>query len=53
MQCTSAAVAHTTSSNVPLSVSPRSLAAAFARVPDPRRAASVTYALSAMLTLST
>lgn len=35
-----------------LTVSPRSLAAAFAPVPDPRRAASVTYALSAVLTLA-
>jgi predicted transposase YbfD/YdcC len=35
-----------------LSVSPTSLAAAFAAVPDPRRAASVTYPLAAMLTLA-
>jgi predicted transposase YbfD/YdcC len=35
-----------------LAVSPRSLAAAFAQVPDPRRSASITYALSAMLTLA-
>jgi len=54
MQCTSAAVAPTMASHaaVPLAVSPRSLAAAFARVPDPRRAASITYALSAVLTLT-
>jgi len=36
---------------VPLLVSPRSLAAAFTRVPDPRRAASVTYPLAAVLSL--
>jgi predicted transposase YbfD/YdcC len=35
-----------------LSVSPRSLAAAFAHVPDPRRQASVTDALAALLTLA-
>lgn len=34
-----------------LSVSPRSLAAAFRRVPDPRRAASVQYPLAAVLSL--
>jgi predicted transposase YbfD/YdcC len=33
-------------------VSPRSLAAAFARVPDPRRVGSITYALPALLTLA-
>jgi hypothetical protein len=38
--------------SVPLSVWPRSLAAAFAHVPDPRRHASVTYALAAILTLA-
>ena len=36
----------------PLVVSPQSLAAAFATVPDPRRAASVRYPLAAMLTLA-
>jgi predicted transposase YbfD/YdcC len=36
----------------PLSVSPQSLAAAFARVPDPRRAASVVYPLAAILALA-
>jgi predicted transposase YbfD/YdcC len=36
----------------PLSVSPASLAAAFAAVPDPRRAASVVYPLAAMLALA-
>jgi predicted transposase YbfD/YdcC len=35
-----------------LSVSPRSLAAAFGHVPDPRRTASTTYALPAILTLA-
>jgi predicted transposase YbfD/YdcC len=39
-------------SSSPLSVSPRSLAAAFAHMPDPRRAASVTYPLPAILTLA-
>jgi predicted transposase YbfD/YdcC len=34
------------------SVAPQSLAAAFARVPDPRRAASVVYPLAAILTLA-
>ena len=33
----------------PLLIAPRSLAAAFARVPDPRRAASVAYPLAAVL----
>lgn len=41
-----------TLSRIPLSVSPRSLAAAFAQVPDPRRAASITYSLPALLTLA-
>lgn len=36
----------------PLSVSPTSLAAAFAQVPDPRRAASVIYPLPAILALA-
>jgi hypothetical protein len=49
MQCTAP---HAPPSSVPLSVSPRSLAAAFAHVPDPRRHASVTYALAAILTLA-
>ena len=49
MQCTAP---HAPQSSVPLSVSPRSLAAAFAHVPDPRRHASVTYALAALLTLA-
>ena len=33
-------------------IAPRSLAAAFARVPDPRRAASVSYPLAAVLSLA-
>jgi predicted transposase YbfD/YdcC len=37
---------------VPVIVSPRSLAAAFTRVPDPRRAASVAYPLAALLSLA-
>ena len=49
MQCTAP---HAPQSSGPLPVSPRSLAAAFAHVPDPRRHASVTYALAAMLTLA-
>jgi predicted transposase YbfD/YdcC len=36
----------------PLAVSPGSLAAAFAQVPDPRRAASVVYPLPAVLALA-
>lgn len=36
----------------PLPVSPGSLAAAFAQMPDPRRAASVVYPLPAMLALA-
>jgi predicted transposase YbfD/YdcC len=35
-----------------LRIAPRSLAAAFARVPDPRRLASVTYPLAAVLSLA-
>lgn len=41
-----------TQSGIPLTVSPRSLAAAFARVPDPRRLGSITYALPALLTVA-
>ena len=41
-----------TSVLAPLSVSPASLAAAFATVPDPRRAASVVYPLPAILALA-
>lgn len=49
MQCT---VPPAPQSSNALAVSPRSLAAAFARIPDPRRAASVTYSLPAILTLA-
>jgi predicted transposase YbfD/YdcC len=37
---------------LPVLIAPRSLAAAFTRVPDPRRAASVRYPLAAMLSLA-
>jgi hypothetical protein len=37
---------------IPVIISPRSLAAAFTRIPDPRRAASVTYPLAAILSLA-
>src|ERR1035437_10263959 len=36
----------------PLRIAPRSLAAAFTRVPDPRRAASVVYPLAAVRSLA-
>jgi predicted transposase YbfD/YdcC len=36
----------------PVQIAPRSLAAAFTRVPDPRRTASVTYPLAAVLSLT-
>jgi len=52
MQCTASTVAPTTSPSLALTLSPRSLAAAFARVPDPRRLKSVTYPLPALLTLA-
>lgn len=52
MQCTVPATPSATSVSPPVAVSPRSLAAAFAHVPDPRRAGSVTYALPAILTLA-
>jgi len=52
MQCTVPRARRAIPSTQPLSVSPRSLAAAFARVPDPRRAKSTTYALPALLTLA-
>lgn len=41
-----------TSSGSLRTISPGSLASAFARVPDPRRSASVTYSLPAMLSLA-
>src|SRR5664279_499020 len=37
---------------IPVIISPRSLAAAFTRIPDPRREASVTYPLAALLSLA-
>ena len=40
------------SSGVPVQLTPRSLASAFGRVPDPRRVASVAYPLVAMLALA-
>src|SRR2546430_10997873 len=52
MQCTTPVPPATTPRSVPLSVSPRSLPAPFAHVPDPRRHASITYALPALLTLA-
>ena len=52
MQCTVPAAPGTTLARASLSVSPRSLAADFASVPDPRRQGSVTYALAAILTLA-
>lgn len=52
MQCTTSPRSQTTPPVLPLSVSPRSLAAAFAGVPDPRRAMSTTDTLPAVLTLA-
>ena len=51
MQCTSS-VAPIALSITPVVVAPASLAAAFASVPDPRRAASVHYPLAAVLGLA-
>jgi len=50
MQSTAPAVIRQTM--VPLQIAPRSLAAAFTRVPDPRRVASVVSPLAAVLTLA-
>jgi predicted transposase YbfD/YdcC len=50
MKSTAPAVIGQTS--VPLQLAPRSLAAAFTRVPDPRRVASVVYPLAAVLSLA-
>ena len=50
MESTAPAPARETS--IPLQIAPRSLAAAFTRVPDPRRAASVAYPLAAILALA-
>ncbi len=52
MQCTLSPASSATPARPPVVASPRSLAAAFAHVPDPRRASSVTYALPALLTLA-
>lgn len=52
MEASVASASGATQSRIPLRVSPRSLTAAFARVPDPRRLASTTYALPAILTLA-
>lgn len=50
MECTSVAAAPAT--GAPLAVSPRSLLAAFAALPDPRRQASIDYPLPALLALA-
>ena len=52
MQCTVPPPPSATPARSPLAVSPRSLTAAFAHLPDPRRARSVTYALPAILALA-
>jgi predicted transposase YbfD/YdcC len=52
MQCTVPPPPSATPPRPPLAVSPRSLLAAFAPLPDPRRARSVTYALPALLALA-
>jgi predicted transposase YbfD/YdcC len=52
MQSTASTVPTTTAVSGPLSLSPRSLAAAFGQVPDPRRAKSIRYTLPAILTLA-
>src|ERR671934_2592525 len=52
MQCTVPPPPSATPARSPLAVSPRSLTAAFAHIPDPRRARSVTYALPAILALA-
>ena len=52
MQCTVSPTPSATPARTPWAVSPRSLAAAFAHIPDPRRARSVTYALPALLALA-
>jgi predicted transposase YbfD/YdcC len=52
MQCTVPPPPSATPPRPPLAVSPRSLLAAFAHLPDPRRARSVTYALPALLALA-
>ncbi len=52
VQSTSLAVPVATPADAPRVVSPTSLAAAFAAVPDPRRAASIAYPLPAILALA-
>lgn len=52
MQCTPPAPAVSNSAPVPLAISPTSLAAAFAAVPDPRRRHGTHYALPAILALA-
>lgn len=52
MQSTTPARTLATPAGLPLTLAPASLAAAFARVPDPRRAASVVYPLAAVLGLA-
>ena len=52
MQCTVPTPPSATPPRTPLAVSPRNLRAAFAHIPDPRRARSVTYALPALLALA-
>jgi hypothetical protein len=52
MESTAPTSTDTTASEQPRSATPLSLVAAFATVPDPRRAASVTYPLPAVLALA-
>jgi predicted transposase YbfD/YdcC len=52
MQCTVPPPPSAMPARPPLAVSPRSLLTAFAHIPDPRRARSVTYALPALLALA-
>jgi predicted transposase YbfD/YdcC len=52
MESTAPTTTPATSTDACLTVTPASLAAAFASVPDPRREASVTYPLPAVLTLA-
>jgi len=52
MQSTPLVAALATSCRGPIDGTPASLASAFADVPDPRRAASVTYPLAALLALA-
>jgi len=52
MQCTVPPPPSATPARTPLAMSPGSLTAAFAHIPDPRRARSVTHALPAILALA-